>query len=139
MNVIDHPSRGQLMARILLAEDDEDMRHFLERALGNAGYDVVSFNNGRDAYDRLREEPFQLLLTDIVMPEMDGDSDGAAGGAHARALQVVPVQDLMRKPHLMIAPSPYNVEVMSRPTAKHSRDCPLSAMICWQWSTIRSI
>jgi two-component system cell cycle response regulator CpdR len=72
MNVIDHPSRGQLMARILLAEDDEDMRRFLERALGNAGYDVVSFSNGREAYERLREEPFHLLLTDIVMPEMDG-------------------------------------------------------------------
>ena len=60
------------MARILLAEDDEDMRRFLARALENAGYQVVSFNNGRDAYDRLREEPFHLLLTDIVMPEMDG-------------------------------------------------------------------
>ena len=72
MNVIDHPSKGRLMARILLAEDDEDMRRFLARALENAGYQVVSFNNGRDAYDRLREEPFHLLLTDIVMPEMDG-------------------------------------------------------------------
>ena len=60
------------MARILLAEDDEDMRRFLSRALENAGYQVVSFNNGRDAYDRLRQEPFHVLLTDIVMPEMDG-------------------------------------------------------------------
>jgi two-component system cell cycle response regulator CpdR len=72
MNVIDHPFRGQLMARILLAEDDEDMRRFLARALENAGYQVVSFNNGRDAFERLRQEPFHLLLTDIVMPEMDG-------------------------------------------------------------------
>ena len=58
--------------RILLAEDDNDMRQFLTRALKNAGYDVVSFDNGKSAYDRLREEPFELLLTDIVMPEMDG-------------------------------------------------------------------
>jgi len=36
------------------------------------GYDVVSFGNGVEAYERLREEPFTLLLTDIVMPEMDG-------------------------------------------------------------------
>jgi len=60
------------MGRILLAEDDNDMRRFLAKALGNAGYDVVSFDNGLSAYERLREEPFHLLLTDIVMPEMDG-------------------------------------------------------------------
>jgi len=60
------------MVRILLAEDDEDMRRFLAKALDNAGYQVVSFNNGLSAYERLREEPFHLLLTDIVMPEMDG-------------------------------------------------------------------
>ena len=60
------------MSRILLAEDDNDMRRFLAKALENAGYDVVSFDNGKSAYDRLREEPLTLLLTDIVMPEMDG-------------------------------------------------------------------
>ncbi len=60
------------MSRILLAEDDEDMRRFLEKALDKAGYQVTSFDNGMSAYERLREEPFALLLTDIVMPEMDG-------------------------------------------------------------------
>jgi two-component system, cell cycle response regulator CpdR len=60
------------MQRILLAEDDESMRGFLERALVKAGYDVVAFTNGIDALDRLKEEPFTLLLTDIVMPRMDG-------------------------------------------------------------------
>jgi two-component system, cell cycle response regulator CpdR len=58
--------------KILLAEDDNDMRRFLVKALQNAGYDVASFDNGLSAYHRLREEPFELLLTDIVMPEMDG-------------------------------------------------------------------
>lgn len=64
--------RDGKMHRILLAEDDEDMRKFLVKALQRAGYDVVSFGNGREAYERLKEEPFTLLLTDIVMPEMDG-------------------------------------------------------------------
>ena len=49
-----------------------DMRRFLVKALEKAGYDVISFDNGASAYERLREEPFSLLLTDIVMPEMDG-------------------------------------------------------------------
>jgi two-component system cell cycle response regulator CpdR len=65
-------NRMDPMARIILAEDDNDMRRFLAKALANAGYDVVSYDNGKSAYERLREEPFTLLLTDIVMPEMDG-------------------------------------------------------------------
>ena len=65
------PSR-QTGIRILLAEDDDSLRGFLERALARAGYVVLSFSNGQDAYDRLLEEPFTLLLTDIVMPRMDG-------------------------------------------------------------------
>jgi two-component system cell cycle response regulator CpdR len=64
--------RARSVQRILLAEDDEDMRRFLVKALEKAGYDVVSFGNGLEAYERLKEEPFMLLLTDIVMPEMDG-------------------------------------------------------------------
>jgi len=64
--------RVRSVQRILLAEDDDAMRRFLVKALEKAGYDVVSFGNGMEAYDRLQEEPFMLLLTDIVMPEMDG-------------------------------------------------------------------
>jgi two-component system, cell cycle response regulator CpdR len=60
------------MTRILLAEDDDSMRGFLQRALERAGHDVIAFENGADAYERLKEEPFTLLLTDIVMPRMDG-------------------------------------------------------------------
>ncbi len=60
------------LIKILLAEDDDDMRRFLVKALESAGYEVVAFDNGQSAFDRLREEPFTLLLTDIVMPEMDG-------------------------------------------------------------------
>ena len=62
----------EISAKILLAEDDNDMRRFLVKALQNAGYEVTSFDNGLPADNRLREEPFELLSTDIVMPEMDG-------------------------------------------------------------------
>ena len=58
--------------KILLAEDDNDMRRFLVKALENAGFEVSPHDNGLAAYQRLREEPFEMLLTDIVMPEMDG-------------------------------------------------------------------
>ena len=65
------PSRIPV-ARILLAEDDDSMRGFLERALAKAGHQVTAFDNGACAYERLQQEPFTLLLTDIVMPKMDG-------------------------------------------------------------------
>lgn len=68
---LNEPESGN-QPRILLAEDDEAMRRFLAKALKNAGYEVVDFANGAEAYERLKEEPFTLLLTDIVMPEMDG-------------------------------------------------------------------
>jgi len=60
------------MIRILLAEDDEAMRTYLKRALENAGYDVVAVDRGTDAMPYLLQERFDLLLSDIVMPEMDG-------------------------------------------------------------------
>lgn len=60
------------MGTILLAEDDDSMRRFLAKALERAGYDVVSYGNGAEAFEGLKEKPVTLLLTDIVMPEMDG-------------------------------------------------------------------
>ena len=58
--------------KILLAEDDESMRIFLAKALSKAGYEVKSYETGIEAFEFLKDEPFTLLLTDIVMPEMDG-------------------------------------------------------------------
>ena len=60
------------MIRILLAEDEEAMRTYLQRALENAGYEVVAVDRGTAALPLLQEQSFDLLLSDIVMPEMDG-------------------------------------------------------------------
>ncbi len=60
------------MIRILLAEDDDAMRQYLARALERSGYEVVSVDRGTEALPLLANDRFDLLLTDIVMPEMDG-------------------------------------------------------------------
>jgi two-component system cell cycle response regulator CpdR len=60
------------MIRILLAEDDQAMRTYLARALENAGYEVVAVDRGTAALELLETSRFELLLSDIVMPEMDG-------------------------------------------------------------------
>jgi two-component system cell cycle response regulator CpdR len=57
---------------ILLAEDEEAMRTYLQRALTNAGYRVSAVDRGTDAIPLLETGDFDLLLSDIVMPEMDG-------------------------------------------------------------------
>jgi two-component system cell cycle response regulator CpdR len=60
------------MIRILLAEDDDSMRVYLARALERVGYSVTSVDRGTAALPLIEQERFDLLLTDIVMPEMDG-------------------------------------------------------------------
>lgn len=60
------------MIRILLAEDEQAMREHLTRALEKANYEVIAVDRGTAAVPLLDTEKFDLLLTDIVMPEMDG-------------------------------------------------------------------
>ncbi|WEK41986.1 MAG: response regulator [Candidatus Sphingomonas colombiensis] len=60
------------MIRILLAEDDQVMREYLARALERSGYAVSAVDRGTAALPLIETERFDLLLTDIVMPEMDG-------------------------------------------------------------------
>jgi two-component system cell cycle response regulator CpdR len=60
------------MTKILLAEDDAVMREYLNRALTRAGYHVTAVGSGTEALPHLSDQLFNLLLTDIVMPEMDG-------------------------------------------------------------------
>lgn len=60
------------MVAILLAEDDDSMRRFLTKALERAGHEVVSTSQGDEALTELQLREFDLLLTDIVMPVMDG-------------------------------------------------------------------
>jgi CheY-like chemotaxis protein len=62
------------MARILLVDDEETVRGFLKRGLEIDGHAVVTANDGSDGLDRLNEADggFDLMLTDIRMPLMDG-------------------------------------------------------------------
>ncbi len=60
-----------VVIRILLAEDDDSLRGFLARALERAGYEVVACPDGETAIEAL-DQAFHVLLTDIVMPGIDG-------------------------------------------------------------------
>jgi two-component system cell cycle response regulator CpdR len=60
------------MARILLAEDDESMRRFLARSLERVGHEVFAVADGFEALPYVAQGTIDLLVTDIVMPGMDG-------------------------------------------------------------------
>jgi len=60
------------MIRILLAEDDDSLRHYLTRALQQAGYEIDAVDRGTAALPLLQSREYDLLVSDIVMPEMDG-------------------------------------------------------------------
>ncbi|MCW5751897.1 MAG: response regulator [Alphaproteobacteria bacterium] len=60
------------MARILIAEDQTDVREFCRRGLAAHGHEVTAVADGLAALAALESERFDLLLTDIVMPELDG-------------------------------------------------------------------
>lgn len=58
--------------RILIVEDDADIREVESQVLGYAGYQVRSVRNGREALDALAVEHFSLIVLDLMMPVMDG-------------------------------------------------------------------
>jgi len=58
--------------RILVADDDAVIREGLRRILGMEGYEVETVSNGRAALERLKDESFRLLITDLKMPGMSG-------------------------------------------------------------------
>jgi two-component system cell cycle response regulator CpdR len=61
-----------MMARILVAEDDDAMRVFLEKALSRAGHEVSALANGEAAASCAELEEYDLLVTDVMMPGLDG-------------------------------------------------------------------
>jgi len=79
------------MANILLAEDDLSTRQFLTGALVKAGHEVTSCADGLEALKALEERTsdFHLLLTDIVMPGIDGIELSTRAGALCPAMKIV--------------------------------------------------
>ena len=71
---IDPPDRPAPAARprILVVDDEPSMREMLRIVLRRDGYDVVVAQNGTDGLERLRTEPFDMLLSDIRMPDISG-------------------------------------------------------------------
>lgn len=60
------------MACILVIDDDEDVRRAIRRLLESAGHEVVEAPDGKIGMRRFREQPTDLVVTDLFMPEQEG-------------------------------------------------------------------
>ena len=60
--------------KILIVEDEAGVREFVKRGLLSVGYDVVAVEDGEQALEQLSKDSFSLMITDVVMPRMDGIS-----------------------------------------------------------------
>ena len=58
--------------KILIAEDDRDSRELLCWILVKLGYQVVATENGKEAWEAFRRGRFRLVISDVLMPEIDG-------------------------------------------------------------------
>jgi two-component system, OmpR family, response regulator len=59
-------------ARILLVDDEQSIQTLLSFPLRKDGYEVVQATDGRQALDRFREQPFDLVVLDLMLPRVDG-------------------------------------------------------------------
>lgn len=107
------------MARILLAEDDESLRGFLTRALERAGHEVLACENGDDAIDGLEAGPWDLLLTDIVMPGADGIEVARIAAARQPTIRIMFITGFAAVA-LSAAQAAPQAKVLSKPV--HLRD-----------------
>lgn len=60
------------MARILVADDMKGIIKAVERILLSEGHDVTTCSDGQEAIDKIEKDSFDLVITDILMPEKDG-------------------------------------------------------------------
>lgn len=58
--------------KVLIAEDNMVSQNIMKKILGNQGYEVITANNGRQAWELIQKNDIQIVITDWMMPEMDG-------------------------------------------------------------------
>lgn len=77
------------MAKLLIAENELALREFIARGLEQRGHKVTMAQDGSDAIDHLKKGKFDLLLTDIDMPIMDGIALALSAGRDFPKMKIV--------------------------------------------------
>ena len=87
--------------RILLVDDEQSVQKLLSYPLRKEGYEVVAALDGQQALDRVRDQPFDLVVLDVMLPKMDGFEVCRRIRAHT----AVPIIMLTAKATTVIAPN----------------------------------
>jgi DNA-binding NtrC family response regulator len=106
---------------ILVVDDDHDMAEVLEELLDEEGYRVRCAFNGEAALREIAHEPPDLVLADVVMPQVDGVSLAKQLQARGRAVPVVlmsAVYSYVDVPGLPFLPKPFNLDALLRVIAR---------------------
>jgi len=64
--------KGAVLAKILIADDEEGIRHYLHKVIHMMGHETIDVSNGKEALDIFKNSRIDLSIVDINMPEMDG-------------------------------------------------------------------
>jgi signal transduction histidine kinase/CheY-like chemotaxis protein len=108
------PTEVAASESVLVVEDDPSMRRMAERILRRAGYQVVTSPGGRDALRKLEaEDHFDLLLTDVVMPEMSGTELAGRAGALYPDLRILLMSGYVDRPG--VGPVEDDAELLEKP------------------------
>ena len=104
------------MPRILLAEDDPAVRSFVESALTHRGHEVTAVEDGLQALETLgSRQDFDLLITDIVMPGLDGIELARRGAELDPAMKIVFITGFAAVALASGSPTPAGAKVLSKP------------------------
>jgi CheY-like chemotaxis protein len=94
------------MARILIVDDEPDILAILDRMLRKMGHETVLAGNGKEAVRRLDEAAFDLVITDLIMPESEGIETIAAVRKRWPAVKIIAMSGGGRQspvPYLAVA------------------------------------
>src|SRR3972149_639497 len=121
-------------ARILVGDDERSMREMLEILLRREGYEVATADNGARAMALLKSRPFDMLISDIKMPDLSGVEGLRAAQAINQqiiGIMVTPygskdsIQEVLRLGAADYLDKPFNVEELKFRVRKELERCPL--------------
>ena len=119
----------QPVGRVLVVEDETEIRDFVAMVLGSEGYRVTTAPNGAAALDQVGREPFDLILLDMRMPVMDGwgfaRAYRAGIGPHAPIVVLTAARDAAERAAQIRAEGflgkPFDLDDLLTLVAQHTR------------------